>query len=59
MSFGSDMVSGMFFLFVDLKQIYCQIFFQQGWIYSESAENCNLESTVMASHVQVPAQQGK
>ena len=29
---------------VDLKQIDCQLFFQQRWVYSESAENCKSES---------------
>ena len=32
----------------------CQICFQQRWISLESAENCNLGSATMMSHVQVP-----
>ena len=43
---------------VDLKQVYCRVFFQQRWDYSGSAENCNLESSAIMSHVQVPAHQG-
>ena len=34
------------------KQIDCQILLQQRWVYSGSAENCNLRSATMASHVQ-------
>ena len=44
---------------VDLKQIDCQIFLQERWIYSGSAENCNLGSATMVSFRQVPAQQGE
>ena len=44
---------------VDLKQIDCQIFLQQKWICSGSAENCNLGCATMMSHVQVSTWQGK
>ena len=36
-----------------------QIFLQQRWVYSGSAENCNLGSATKTSHVQVPTRQGK
>ena len=36
---------------VDLKWIFCQIFFQQRWVYSGSVENCNSGSATMLSHV--------
>ena len=42
---------------VDLKQIDCQLFLQQKWVQSELAENCNLRSATMVSHVQVPSWQ--
>ena len=40
--------------FVDLKQIDGQIFLQQRWVYSETAENCNSRSVNMVCRVQVP-----
>ena len=43
----------------DLKQIDYQIFLQQRWIHLGSAENCNLVSVTMVSHVQILTQQGK
>ena len=39
---------------VDLKQIDCQLFLQPEWVYSGSAENCNLGSATTVSHAQVP-----
>ena len=44
---------------VDLKQIDCQIFLQQRWLYLRSAENCNSVSATIASHMQVLTWQGK
>ena len=45
--------------FVDLKQIECQIFLQQRWVYLASSESCNSGSVPMVSHVQFPPKQGK
>ena len=39
---------------VDLKQIDCQLFLQQKWVYSVSAKNCSSRSATMVSHVQIP-----
>ena len=44
---------------VDVKQVDCQLFLQQRWVYSGSTENCNSESATMESYVQIPPQQGK
>ena len=44
---------------VDLKQIDCQIFLQQRWVYLRSAETCHLGSIIMMRHLQIPAGQGK
>lgn len=44
---------------IDLKQIDCQIFLQQKWVYSGSAENHSLGSATVASFRRVPAQQGE
>ena len=45
------------------KQIACYFFNkktkQNKWVYSESVDNCNLESATTASHLQAPTQQGK
>ena len=46
-------------IIANLKQMDCQIFLWQKWIYSGSAENCNLGSATMMSHVQVSTWQGK
>ena len=43
----------------NMKQIGCQIFLWQKWIYSGSEENCNLGSVTTMSHVQVSTRQGK
>lgn len=42
-----------------LKQTDWQMFLQQRWVYSGSAENGNLWSATMVSHMLVPVQQGK
>ena len=47
------------FISIDLKQIDCQLFLQQRWVYSGSAENCNLGSATMVSQGQVPTCQEK
>ena len=44
---------------IDLKQIACQLFLQQKWVYSRSIKNCNLESVSMMSHEQIPAKMEK
>ena len=44
---------------VGLKQTDYQIFLQEIWIYSGSAENCNSASATMVSHMQVHTRQGK
>lgn len=44
---------------VNLKQVDCQVFLQQRWIYSGSAENCSSESATMVSHMQVPYCKGQ
>ena len=46
-------------VFVDLKQIDCQMYLQQKWVYLGSAENCNSGSATRVSHVQAPPGQGK
>lgn len=38
----------------DLKQIDCQSFLQQRWVYQKSAEICSSGSATKRSHVQVP-----
>lgn len=43
----------------DLKQMDCLIFLLQKWIYLGLAKNCNIGSATTASHMQVPAGQGK
>ena len=44
----------------DEKQTnYYYVFLQQRWVYSGSAENCNLGSMVMASQVPIPERKGK
>ena len=45
--------------FVDLKQIGCQVFLQQRWVYLGSAEDCSSGSTNMVSHVKISVLQGK
>ena len=47
------------FRYVDPKQIDCQLFLQQSWVYLGLAESCNLGSGTMESHGQVLAQQGQ
>ena len=49
----------MHIITVDLTQADCQIFLQQRWVYSESAENCSSGSATMASNVQVSTKQEK
>ena len=44
---------------VDLKQIDFQIFFEQRWVYSRSAENCCLVSVTKKTHIKVTEQLGK
>ena len=36
---------------VEQKDTDCQIFLQQRWLYSRSAENCNLRFATMVSHI--------
>lgn len=38
----------------DLKQMNCQLFLQQRWVYSESSKNCNSRLATKANQVQVP-----
>lgn len=40
---------------VDQKQMCFQIFLQQRWVSLGLAENCNLGSAILASHLQVPS----
>lgn len=40
---------------VDQKQMCFQIFLQQRWVSLGLAENCNLGSATLASHLQVPS----
>ena len=47
-------VSVLFLTAVDQKQIDCQIFLRQSWVYLGSAENCNSGSATTVSCVQVP-----
>ena len=42
---------------IDLKQVDCQLFLQQKWVYTGSTKNCNSGPATMASHMQVRAQQ--
>lgn len=39
---------------VEQKDTDCQIFLQQRWLYSRSAENCNLRFATMVSHITLP-----
>ena len=43
----------------DLKQMNCQLFLQQRWVYSESSKNCNSRLATKANQVQVPTWQRK
>ena len=54
--FFPGLAIGNYKVFLDLKQIDWQIFLRQMWVYSGSAENCNLGSATMGSHMQVPTQ---
>lgn len=39
---------------VEQKNTDCQIFLQQRWLYSRSAENCNVRFATMVSHITLP-----
>ena len=45
--------------FVDLKQIKCQLVFQQNGFIQDQQRNCNSESVATVSKMQVPTHQGK
>ena len=56
---GSSLDSHTGHLNVDLKQINCQLFLQQKWVYSSSAKNCSSESATIANRMQVLSKNGK